>query len=62
MADAEDLYGRTKYLGEVTSANVLTLRTSIIGRELVHQESLLEWFFQQNHKKVSDTGRRGFLV
>ena len=52
VADAEDLYGRTKYLGEVTSANVLTLRTSIIGRELVHQESLLEWFFQQNHKKV----------
>ena len=52
VADAEDLYGRTKYLGEVTSGNVLTLRTSIIGRELVHQESLLEWFFQQNHKKV----------
>ena len=42
-SDAEDLYGRTKYLGEVVCGNALTLRTSIIGRELTHQESLLEW-------------------
>jgi dTDP-4-dehydrorhamnose reductase len=34
FSDAEDLYGKTKYLGEVTAANALTLRTSIIGREL----------------------------
>jgi dTDP-4-dehydrorhamnose reductase len=52
VADAEDLYGRTKSLGEVTTGNALTLRTSIIGRELVHQESLLEWLLQQDHRSV----------
>lgn len=53
FADAEDLYGRTKYLGEVTSGRSLTLRTSVIGRELLHRESLLEWFLMQNHKRIS---------
>ncbi len=52
FADAEDLYGRTKFLGEVTSGKSLTLRTSIIGRELAHVASLLEWFLSQNHQKV----------
>jgi dTDP-4-dehydrorhamnose reductase len=46
-SDAEDLYGRTKYLGEVTGPNALTLRTSIIGRELHHFQSLLEWFLSK---------------
>jgi len=53
--DAEDLYGRTKALGEVTAENALTLRTSIIGRELDHFRSLLEWFLAQRGKTV-----RGF--
>jgi dTDP-4-dehydrorhamnose reductase len=52
LSDAEDLYGRTKFLGEVNSANSLVLRTSIIGRELRHFQSLLEWFLRQNHQKV----------
>lgn len=51
-SDAEDLYGKTKALGEVTTFNTLTLRTSIIGRELMHQQSLLEWFLRQNFKRV----------
>jgi dTDP-4-dehydrorhamnose reductase len=51
-ADAQDLYGRTKYLGEVTGSNALTLRTSIIGRELNHYSSLLEWFLSQQGKSV----------
>jgi len=51
-ADAEDLYGRTKFLGEVAGEKTLTLRTSIIGRELAHFTSLLEWFLSQNHGKV----------
>jgi dTDP-4-dehydrorhamnose reductase len=46
-SDAEDLYGRTKFLGEVGASNALTLRTSIIGRELRHHRSLLDWFLQQ---------------
>jgi len=52
FADAEDLYGSTKFRGEVTSGKALTLRTSIIGRELAHFTSLLEWFLSQNHNKV----------
>lgn len=43
-ADAEDLYGRTKLLGEVAEAPALTLRTSFIGRELTGRTGLLEWF------------------
>lgn len=45
--DATDLYGRSKALGETTAANALTLRTSIIGRELAHHASLLEWLLAQ---------------
>jgi dTDP-4-dehydrorhamnose reductase len=51
-SDAEDLYGKTKFLGEVAAANALTLRTSIIGRELTEHRSLLDWFLAQNHGEV----------
>jgi dTDP-4-dehydrorhamnose reductase len=51
-SDAEDLYGKSKFLGEVDTENALTLRTSIIGRELVEHKSLLDWFLSQNHKTV----------
>ena len=44
VTDAEDLYGRTKLLGEVDRVGALTLRTSIIGRELGKATGLLEWF------------------
>lgn len=54
-SDALDLYGKSKFLGEVATGNALTLRTSIIGRELAHFRSLLEWFLTQNGKSV-----RGF--
>jgi dTDP-4-dehydrorhamnose reductase len=46
-SDAEDIYGKTKYLGEVHESNCLTLRTSIIGRELSRHTSLLDWFLAQ---------------
>ena len=45
--DAEDIYGRSKLLGEVTEAPGITLRTSIIGYELSRKTSLLEWFLAQ---------------
>ena len=47
VADAEDLYGRTKLLGEVTDAGCITLRTSIIGLELSRRTGLIEWFLAQ---------------
>lgn len=43
-SDAEDLYGKSKFLGETPEANALTIRTSIIGRELARHRSLLDWF------------------
>lgn len=43
-SDAEEIYGKTKYLGEVSGPGVLTLRTSFIGRELASANGLLEWF------------------
>lgn len=49
-SDAEDLYGKTKYLGEVHESNCLTIRTSIIGRELSRHKSLLDWFLAQTGK------------
>lgn len=45
--DARDSYGLTKYLGEVTNKNSITIRTSIIGHELESSLSLLEWFLSQ---------------
>jgi dTDP-4-dehydrorhamnose reductase len=47
FADAEDLYGRTKYLGEVDYPNAITLRTSIIGHEIGKAVSLVDWFLGQ---------------
>ena len=49
FCDGDDLYGRSKYLGELSaSANAITLRTSIIGHELFSNSSLLEWFLAQS--------------
>ena len=45
--DATDLYGLSKYLGELHSENCITLRTSIIGHELTTRYGLLEWFLSQ---------------
>lgn len=44
VADAGDLYGRSKLLGEAVGPGSLTLRTSIIGRELESSFGLVEWF------------------
>lgn len=54
-SDAEDLYGKTKALGEVGGAHALTLRTSMIGRELAGHRSLLDWLLGQRGRTV-----RGF--
>lgn len=47
-SDAEDLYGKSKYIGEVhDQRHVITLRTSGIGHELSSANGLLEWFLSQ---------------
>jgi dTDP-4-dehydrorhamnose reductase len=45
--DADDIYGKTKLMGEVTYGNHLTIRTSIIGKELFTHHGLVEWFLSQ---------------
>jgi len=52
VSDAEDLYGRTKYLGEIDVPGCLTLRTPIIGRELRTTNGLVEWFLSNQGGKV----------
>jgi len=55
--DPIDLYGHTKLLGEVTAQGCLTLRTSIIGRELHTKYGLIEWFLSQRGKTVKGFSR-----
>jgi len=50
FADADDLYGRSKYLGEVDYNHAITLRTSIIGHELSGSRSLVCWLLAQQGK------------
>ena len=46
--DCDDLYGRSKLLGEIADNDqVLTIRTSIIGHELRGGHSLVNWFLSQ---------------
>ncbi len=56
-SDATDLYGRTKSLGEVNQQGCLTLRTSVIGRELYTTSGLAEWFLSNRNGKVKGFSR-----
>lgn len=55
VSDAEDLYGKSKFIGELSgTAHALTLRTSMIGHELNSNRGLVNWF-------LSSSGRvKGF--
>src|SRR5207302_1910342 len=52
ISDAEDLYGRSKFLGEVDCPGRLTLRTSIIGPEMNTTHGLVGWFLSQRGSSV----------
>lgn len=48
LSNAEDLYGKSKYMGELHDyPHAITLRTSIIGHELDSKHSLVDWFLSQ---------------
>ncbi|TKK28041.1 NAD(P)-dependent oxidoreductase [Pseudomonas sp. CFBP13528] len=48
ISDAVDLYGKSKFIGEVQDQpHAITLRTSIIGHELASSASLVDWFLSQ---------------
>ena len=52
ISDTQDIYGMTKYLGEINMAGALTIRTSFIGRELATSNNLLEWFLSNRGAKI----------
>jgi dTDP-4-dehydrorhamnose reductase len=60
ISDAEDLYGRTKFLGEVDYPGCLTIRTSMIGREIETSNGLVDWFFTQKGGNVNGYARAIF--
>jgi len=45
--DVQDLYGRSKAVGELGYGRHLTLRTSIVGFEIGGHLGLVSWFFSQ---------------
>lgn len=45
--DAPDVYGMSKFLGEVAGPGSITLRTSMIGLEIGRTQGLVEWFLAQ---------------
>jgi len=48
VSDATDLYGKSKYIGELHDyPSAITLRTSIIGHEINSNYSLVNWFLSQ---------------
>lgn len=59
-ADAEDLYGRTKLLGEPGRPGTLVLRTSMIGRELQTRTGLAEWLISNRGGHVTGFRRARF--
>jgi dTDP-4-dehydrorhamnose reductase len=50
--NATDLYGTTKRLGEVDYGDSITIRSSIVGAQIVGTESLFQWAISQKGKKI----------
>jgi len=50
ISNANDIYGKTKSLGEPKNATII--RTSIIGEELSQKRSLLEWVKSNKDKEI----------
>ena len=53
IPNATDVYGTSKRLGEVGYGTSLTLRTSIVGRQISGTEALFEWIISQRGKDVN---------
>lgn len=52
LTTGEDVYGKTKALGEIRYKHTLTIRSSFIGREIADFTELLEWFLAQKNKQI----------
>ena len=51
--DAKDLYGSTKAKSEIGIKNTLTLRSSMIGREIFNKTELLEWLISNKNMVIN---------
>ena len=51
--DAEDLYGKSKIVGEIEGINKSLIRSSIIGPEEGKGFSLMNWFLKNTQQEVS---------
>ena len=60
VPDARDLYGRSKLLGEVDGKGCLTIRTSMVGREIGSSRGLIEWFLSRRGETVKGFTRASF--
>jgi len=52
LKGANDIYGKSKMMGEYLSDNVINLRTSIIGPEIDSKKFLFEWFLQNENESI----------
>ena len=52
VTTGEDMYGKTKALGEIRYDHTLSIRSSFVGRELSVHSELLDWFLQQRGKTI----------
>jgi dTDP-4-dehydrorhamnose reductase len=52
LPDAKDHYGKSKGEGEINSKSTLTIRSSIIGREIYNKTELLEWVISNKNKNI----------
>jgi len=60
VPDGMDLYGRSKLLGEVDRDGCLTIRTSMVGREIGSAQGLVEWFLRHRGERVRGFTRARF--
>ena len=52
LPDAKDDYGKSKGEGEINSNSTLTIRSSMIGREIYNKTELLEWVISNKNNKI----------
>jgi len=52
LTTGEDVYGKTKALGEIRYNHTLTIRSSFIGKEIADFTELLEWFLAQKNNQI----------
>jgi dTDP-4-dehydrorhamnose reductase len=52
LPDAKDDYGSSKGKGEINSNSTLTIRSSMIGREIYNKTELLEWVISNKNNKI----------